>query len=113
MFFQGGATLKSVEQLAGELGLAADEYAPMGRHVGKLESGRILSRRAGGSRARYVDVTAITPTPLGEGKSTTTLGLVQGLAKIGRRAIATIRQPSCGPTFNIKDRKSTRLNSSH
>ena len=53
-------------------------------------------------RAKYIDVTAITPTPLGEGKTTTTLGLVQGLGRLGRRALGTVRQPSGGPTFNIK-----------
>jgi formyltetrahydrofolate synthetase len=54
------------------------------------------------NRAKYIDVTAITPTPLGEGKTTTTVGLVQGLGLIGRKAIAAIRQPSMGPTFGIK-----------
>lgn len=53
-------------------------------------------------RAKYIDVTAITPTPLGEGKTTTTIGLAQGLGYIGKKSIATIRQPSMGPTFGIK-----------
>jgi len=53
-------------------------------------------------RAKYIDVTAITPTPLGEGKTTTTIGLAQGLGVIGKKSIATIRQPSMGPTFGIK-----------
>jgi len=53
-------------------------------------------------RAKYIDVTAITPTPLGEGKTTTTVGLAQGLGFIGKKAIANIRQPSMGPTFGIK-----------
>jgi methylenetetrahydrofolate dehydrogenase (NADP+)/methenyltetrahydrofolate cyclohydrolase/formyltetrahydrofolate synthetase len=53
-------------------------------------------------RAKYVDVTAITPTPLGEGKTTTTVGLAQGFGAIGKLAIAAIRQPSMGPTFGIK-----------
>ena len=51
---------------------------------------------------KYVDVTAITPTPLGEGKSTTTMGLVQGLGKLNKKVSGAIRQPSSGPTFNIK-----------
>jgi formyltetrahydrofolate synthetase len=54
------------------------------------------------SRAKYVDVTAISPTPLGEGKTTTTVGLTQGLGLLGRKAVATLRQPSMGPTFGIK-----------
>ena len=49
-----------------------------------------------------LDVTAITPTPLGEGKTTTTIGLVEGLAKLGKKSMGAIRQPSGGPTFNIK-----------
>ena len=52
--------------------------------------------------AKYIDVTAITPTPFGEGKTTTTIGLVQGLAKCGKRPTGAIRQPSAGPTFNVK-----------
>lgn len=52
--------------------------------------------------AKYIDVTAINPTPLGEGKSTTSIGLVQGLAKRNKKSIATLRQPSGGPTMNIK-----------
>ncbi len=51
---------------------------------------------------KYIDVTAITPTPLGEGKTTTSVGLVQGLGLLGQKAIAAIRQPSMGPTFGIK-----------
>src|SRR5207302_9516077 len=53
-------------------------------------------------QGKYIVVTAITPTPLGEGKSTTTVGLAQGLEKLGRRSIAAIRQPSLGPVFGIK-----------
>jgi formate--tetrahydrofolate ligase len=53
-------------------------------------------------RARYVAVTAITPTPLGEGKTTTSIGLAQGLHQIGRNAIVALRQPSLGPVFGIK-----------
>ncbi len=52
--------------------------------------------------ARYIDVTAITPTPLGEGKTTTTIGLTQALGQLGYKAMAAIRQPSMGPTFGIK-----------
>ena len=65
----------------------------------KLDAIEALSDRP---RAKYVVVTAVTPTPLGEGKTTTTIGLAQGMAQIGRRATAAIRQPSMGPTFGIK-----------
>jgi len=94
--------LKGPDRLAAELGLAPDEYVPMGRHVAKLEAGAILERRPAAPAARYVVVTAVTPTPLGEGKSTATLGLVQGMGALGLRAMGAIRQPSGGPTFNIK-----------
>ncbi|OPZ96177.1 MAG: Formate--tetrahydrofolate ligase [Planctomycetes bacterium ADurb.Bin412] len=62
----------------------------------------MLARLAETPQGKYVDVTAITPTPLGEGKTTTTIGLVEGLAKLGKRVAGAIRQPSGGPTFNIK-----------
>ncbi len=94
--------MKTVFQLAEELGLAKEELQPYGHYTGKLDYARILERTKENPRAKYVVVTAITPTPLGEGKSTTTIGLIQGLGKMGQRALGTIRQPSSGPTFNIK-----------
>ncbi|HMQ52450.1 MAG TPA: formate--tetrahydrofolate ligase, partial [Anaerolineae bacterium] len=62
----------------------------------------VLDKFAGRPQGKYIDVTAITPTPLGEGKTTTTVGLTQGLGRIGKRAACCIRQPSMGPTFGIK-----------
>ena len=94
--------MKTVYQLADELGLEKEELLPHGHYVGKLDFKRILSRLGGRPDAKYIDVTAITPTPLGEGKSTTTIGLTQGLGKRGKKVIAAIRQPSGGPTMNIK-----------
>jgi formyltetrahydrofolate synthetase len=94
--------MKSVFQLAEEAGVLRDELIPMGRHIGKVDFLRILNRLEGRADGKYIDVTAITPTPLGEGKSTAVMGLVQGLAKKGKRATGAIRQPSSGPTFNIK-----------
>jgi len=94
--------MKLIGRLAGELGLRDDELLPMGRYVGKIQYQQVLDRLKNVNNSKYVDVTAITPTPLGEGKTTTTLGLVQGLGKIGKKVIGTIRQPSGGPTFNIK-----------
>ncbi|MBM4148173.1 MAG: formate--tetrahydrofolate ligase [Lentisphaerae bacterium] len=96
------ARMKPLSVLAGETGLSGDELIPMGRRVGKVDYARAMARLPDKPDTRYVDVTAITPTPLGEGKTTTTLGLVQGLGRLGRRVIGTIRQPSGGPTFNIK-----------
>ncbi len=94
--------MKTVYQLADELGLEKEELLPHGHYVAKLDYRRILNRLSRRPDAKYIDVTAITPTPLGEGKSTTTIGLTQGLGKRGKRVIAAIRQPSGGPTMNIK-----------
>ena len=91
-----------IARIAAEAGILPDELIPMGRAVAKVDARRLLARLENAPRGKYVDVTAITPTPLGEGKTTTTIGLVQGLARIGKRAIGAIRQPSGGPTFNIK-----------
>jgi formate--tetrahydrofolate ligase len=94
--------MKTVSQLGDELGLAKHELLPHGHYVAKLDFKSILSRLETKPDARYINVTAITPTPLGEGKSTTTIGLTQGIGRRGRRVIAAIRQPSGGPTMNIK-----------
>ena len=94
--------MKSIWKLADELGLCEDELIPMGNSVGKIDSPKVLERLRNTRQGKYIDVTAITPTPLGEGKTTTTMGLVQGLGRLGKRVAGTIRQPSGGPTFNIK-----------
>ena len=94
--------MKTVYQLAEELGLQKEELLPHGHYVAKLDFKKITDRLSGRPDGKYVDVTAITPTPLGEGKSTTTMGLTQGLGKRGKKVIAAIRQPSGGPTMNIK-----------
>ncbi|MBC8378970.1 MAG: formate--tetrahydrofolate ligase [Planctomycetes bacterium] len=94
--------MKPLYQLARDLGLAYGELLPMGEKLAKLDYAKILERLQHAPTGRYIDVTAITPTPLGEGKTTTTIGLVQGLGKLGKRVVGCIRQPSGGPTFNIK-----------
>lgn len=94
--------MKNVFQLAEEAGVLNDELIPMGRHIGKVDFLKILNRLDEKPDGKYIDVTAITPTPLGEGKSTAVMGLVQGLARHGKKATGAIRQPSSGPTFNIK-----------
>jgi formyltetrahydrofolate synthetase len=96
------ADMKPSLQLGEELGLQADEMIPMGRRIGKVDFLKAMERVGDRPRGKYIDVTAITPTPLGEGKTTTTMGLVQGLGHIGRKVAGVIRQPSGGPTFNIK-----------
>jgi len=94
--------MKPLSQLGEELGLQSEEVIPMGRRVGKVDFMRAMSRLRDKPQGKYVDVTAITPTPLGEGKTTTSMGLVQGLGRIGKSVVGAIRQPSGGPTFNIK-----------
>ena len=83
------------------LGLKADEVLPYGP-IAKLDTRRILDRLGDAPTGRYIEITAITPTPLGEGKTTTTLGLIGGLSRRGMRAGGAIRQPSGGPSMNIK-----------
>ncbi|MCL6589316.1 MAG: formate--tetrahydrofolate ligase [Firmicutes bacterium] len=94
--------MKPVTQLAAEMGLLEPELLPYGHYIGKLDYSAILQRLKDRPNGKYVEITAITPTPLGEGKSTTTIGLVQGLGKLNQKVIGAIRQPSGGPTFNIK-----------
>ncbi|OGQ96906.1 MAG: formate--tetrahydrofolate ligase [Deltaproteobacteria bacterium RIFOXYD12_FULL_57_12] len=94
--------MKTVYQLAEELGLNKEELLPHGHYVAKLDYRKILDRLKDKPDGKYVDVTAITPTPLGEGKSTCAMGLVEGLGKRNKSVIGAIRQPSGGPTMNIK-----------
>src|SRR5713101_1660051 len=95
------ARLKPISEIAAGLGLEEDELELYGKHKAKVTL-PVMKRLAGRPNGKYIDVTAITPTPLGEGKTTTTIGLSMALGRIGCRAIATIRQPSLGPTFGIK-----------
>ncbi|MDE0171724.1 MAG: formate--tetrahydrofolate ligase [bacterium] len=95
------ATPRPIAEIADAIGIRPDELIPYGSTKAKVHLD-ILKRVRSRPRGKYVDVTAVTPTPLGEGKTTTTIGLVQGLGLLGKRPIATIRQPSMGPTFGIK-----------
>ena len=94
--------MKTINQLASELGLEEMEVLPHGHYLAKLDYRKILNRLGNKPDGKYIEVTAINPTPLGEGKTTTTMGLVQGLGKLGKSVIGAIRQPSGGPTFNVK-----------
>lgn len=94
--------MKTVKQLADELGIMDEELIPHGHYYGKVDFAAVLERLKDRPDGKYIDVTAITPTPLGEGKSTTTMGLVEGMGKRGKKVTAAIRQPSGGPTMNIK-----------
>ncbi|MBZ0287605.1 MAG: formate--tetrahydrofolate ligase, partial [Anaerolineae bacterium] len=96
------ATLQPIQAVAEQMGLTADDFDLYGSpHVAKLRL-ETLEKLKDRPNARYVVVTSITPTPLGEGKSTTTIGLGQALKHIGKRSVVAIRQPSQGPTFGIK-----------
>ena len=94
-----GATLAPLTEIGTLLGLTEDQLEPYGRTVAKIELSAVGERRPTG---RYIVVTAVTPTPLGEGKTTTAVGLTQGLAALGHRASVVLRQPSLGPVFGIK-----------
>ena len=94
--------MKTVYELGEQLGLTKDELLPHGHYVAKVDFRAVLDRLKDKPQGKYIDVTAITPTPLGEGKSTSSMGLVQGLGKRGINVTAAIRQPSGGPTMNIK-----------
>ncbi|KAK7014860.1 FTHFS-domain-containing protein [Favolaschia claudopus] len=95
-------TPKRISDLALEIGLLPDELESYGKYKAKVELS-VLERLAHRKNGKYIVISGITPTPLGEGKSTTTIGLAQALgAELGRPAFACVRQPSQGPTFGIK-----------
>jgi methylenetetrahydrofolate dehydrogenase (NADP+)/methenyltetrahydrofolate cyclohydrolase/formyltetrahydrofolate synthetase len=89
------------EEWQKKLGLQKDEVIPYAR-ISKLDFLKIIDRLKKKPDGKYIEVTAITPTPLGEGKTTTLMGLVEGLGKRGKNVMGCIRQPSGGPTMNIK-----------
>ncbi len=94
------APLRRIEDIADEMGIPAGSVQHHGREMAKVSLDAI--EQMGPPRARYVLVTATNPTPLGEGKTTISVGLAQGFKHVGRRAVVTLRQPSLGPTFGIK-----------
>jgi methylenetetrahydrofolate dehydrogenase (NADP+)/methenyltetrahydrofolate cyclohydrolase/formyltetrahydrofolate synthetase len=95
------ANMPTPDQWREKLGLQKDEVLPYGR-IAKLDFLKIINRLKDRPDGKYVEVTAITPTPLGEGKSTTSCGLMEGLGKRGKKVGGALRQPSGGPTMNIK-----------
>ncbi len=95
------AEVKHIDEIAERAGIQQDELEPYGKTKAKVRTG-ILDRLGDRSDGKYIDVTAITPTPLGEGKTVTTIGLSQGLHHIGKDVFTCIRQPSQGPTFGLK-----------
>jgi formyltetrahydrofolate synthetase len=95
------AKMRPILEVARDLGLSEDDLDAYGKYKAKVHLD-VLERLADRPNGKYVDVTAITPTPLGEGKTVTTIGLSQGLAYLGEKILTCIRQPSQGPTFGIK-----------
>ena len=93
--------MPSPDEWRDKLGLEKDEMLPMGR-LGKIDFLKVIDRLKGQQDGKYIEVTAITPTPLGEGKSTTSCGLMEGLGKRGVNVGGALRQPSGGPTMNVK-----------
>ena len=91
--------MRPIVEVAGDMGLPADVLEPYGRYKAKVPMDAFPY---GNTQGRLVVVTAMTPTPMGEGKTTTCIGLVGGLARLGRRPVLTLREPSLGPVFGIK-----------
>ena len=96
-----GIKLKPITEIASKIGIKREELELYGDNKAKVKL-ELLNRLKAKHTGKYIDVTAITPTPLGEGKTVTTIGLSLGLAKIGKKVITAIRQPSLGPVFGIK-----------
>jgi formyltetrahydrofolate synthetase len=95
------ATLRPIVDVAADAGLLPDEFEAYGRYKAKVELS-VLDRLAGRPDGRLVITTGITPTKAGEGKTTSAISLIQGLAKIGQRGLLCMREPSVGPVFGIK-----------
>ncbi|MEE8142493.1 MAG: formate--tetrahydrofolate ligase, partial [Planctomycetota bacterium] len=95
------ATLKDIREVAAEYGIQEQELILYGRHMAKVDLA-ILKRLRDRPLGKYIDVTAVNPTPLGEGKTVTTIGLGLALNRIGKKSVSTIRQPSMGPVFGFK-----------
>ncbi|SVD98111.1 uncharacterized protein METZ01_LOCUS450965, partial [marine metagenome] len=91
--------MRPITEVAEELGLDRESVIPYGRYKAKIELSAIKS---GGRRGKMIVVTGITPTPAGEGKTITTIGLTQSLGRLGKKVVATLREPSLGPIFGIK-----------
>jgi len=96
-----GAELRPIADVAAEAGVEPDELEQYGRHKAKVDLS-ILDRLAGRPDAKLINVTAITPTPAGEGKTTTSVSLTQGLGVLGRSPVLALREASLGPVFGVK-----------
>src|SRR5665647_431597 len=95
------AKLQPIVEIAKKIGLEEDDLEFYGKYKAKVHLD-VIDRLAKKPNAKYIDVTAITPTPLGEGKTVTAIGLTEAMNKIGKCSIINIREPSMGPVFGIK-----------
>ena len=95
------ATLRPINDVAADAGIEPDELEQYGRYKAKVDLA-ILDRLADRPDGKIINVTAITPTPAGEGKTTTSVSLTQGLGAIGRRPVLALREASLGPVFGVK-----------
>ena len=93
--------MKPITEIAKNIGLSEDDIDLYGKYKAKINLD-VLRKFNDRPQGKLIDITAVTPTPLGEGKTVTTIGLTQGLGKIGKKVITTLRQPSMGPVFGIK-----------
>lgn len=97
------ATLRPIQEIAESIGLNNSDIEPYGHHMAKIALSEERRREIFNKpKGKYILVTATSPTPAGEGKTTTSIGLTQGLAKLGKKTIVTLRQPSLGPVFGVK-----------
>ena len=93
------ATIKNISEIASKLNLDQSHLHPFGHHIAKIDFNKIKEKK---QNSKLILVTAITPTPAGEGKTTTSVGLSDGLCKIGKQSIVCLREPSLGPSFGMK-----------
>ncbi len=96
------AKLLPIIEIAKKMGLEEDEIDFYGKYKAKVDFTAVLERLKDRPNGKYIDVTAITPTPLGEGKTVTSIGITESLAKIGKNVVLALREPSLGPVFGIK-----------
>ena len=96
------ATLKHIQEIAAKVGILEDELELYGRYKAKIDYMALLKRLADKPDARIINVTAITPTPLGEGKTVTSIGITEAMAQNGKKVMLALREPSLGPVFGIK-----------
>src|SRR5690348_2028281 len=93
---------RPIEQVAHELGLTSDDIEIYGRGKAKIDLPVLQRKPAKSAKGRLILVSAINPTPAGEGKTTTSIGLAMGMRRLGKRAVLCLREPSLGPVFGVK-----------